>query len=211
MKVLFKEGNFENLIVVPDNVHYSITVISSENEEKQLVFTVGGEHFVLVSTTSLYQNTRGTKLELATDMFNEIVFHLSRQPIPVDVWDISSIQSRILAKYEEAWRELEALLEPKKEVSTLEQTQTQYMKAPFIFAKILAYLGEKQGSTVGEWYRDADVKLNEDGNLVISVQSAFCREVIKRRFSSFMKECLIEMGLDNMDIIFVDNEGNKDV
>lgn len=205
MKVLFKEGNFENLIVVPDNVHYSITVISSENEEKQLVFTVGGEHFVLVSTTSLYQNTRGTNLELATDMFNEIVFHLSRQPIPVDVWDISSIQSRILAKYEEAWRELEALLEPKKEVSTLEETRNKYMKAPYIFSKILTYLESKQGSTVGEWFRDAEVKMNEEGNLLISVQSAFSMEVIKRRSLPLMKEAVKSLGLD-MDVIITTSE-----
>ena len=200
MKVLFKEGNFENLIVVPDNVHYSITVISSENEDKQLVFSVGGERFVLVSSKHLCQNTRGTNLELATDMFNEIVFHLSRQPVPVEIWDISSTQTRILAKYEEAWQELERLLDPKTEESAPEQTQNKHMKAPYIFSKILAYLEEKQGA-VGEWFRDADVKLSEEGALVILIKSAFCREVLQRRSLADMKKCVTEeLGLD-IDVI----------
>lgn len=211
MKVLFKEGNFENLIVVPDNVHYSITVISSENEDKQLMFNVGGERFVLESTKDICKKSRGANAELAENIFKEIVYYVRQIPTSLGILDIASIQDQVLNRYEAAWRELETLLEPKKEESTPKKTQTQYMKAPFIFAKILAYLGEKQESTVGEWFRDADVKLNEDGNLVISVQSPFCREVIKRRCSSLMKECLIEMGLDNMDIIFVDNEGSEDV
>ena len=211
MKVLFKKnGTCENLIIVPDGTYFSITV-ECEDQDKKLVFSVGGEHFVLESIKDICQKSRGANAELAESIFNEILYYIRQIPTSLGILDIASIQDQVLNRYDAAWRELEALLEPKKEESTPKKTQTQYMKAPFIFAKILAYLGEKQGSTVGEWYRDADVKLNEDGNLVISVQSAFCREVIKRRCSSFMKECLIEMGLDNMDIIFVDNEGSKDV
>ena len=204
MKVLFKKkGTCENLIIIPEGTHYSITV-ECKNEDKQLVFNVGGERFVLESTKDICQKSRGANAELAENIFKEIVYYVKQFPTSLGILDIASIQDQVLNRYE-------ALLEPQKEESMPEQTQTQYMKAPFIFSKILGYLEEKQGSTVGEWFREADVKLNEDGNLVISVQSAFCREVIKRRCSSLMKEGLIEMGLDNMDIIFVGNEEYEDV
>lgn len=198
MKVLFKKnGTCENLIIIPEGTHYSITV-ECEKEGKQLVFSVGGQHYVLESTEAICQN-KGANAELAENIFKEIVYYVRQIPTSLGILDIASIQDQVLNRYEAAWRELEALLEPKKEERTPEQTQNKHMKAPYIFSKILTYLEEKQGSAVGEWFRDADVKM-ENGNLVIAVHSGFCREVIQRRSLTFMKEAVKSLGLD-MDVI----------
>lgn len=199
MKVLFKKNGCENLIIVSEGTHYALTV-ESNNEDKQLIFSVGGEHFVLESTKDICQKSRGANAELAESIFNEIVYYVRQIPTSLGILDIASIQDQVLNRYEAAWRELESLLEPQKEESTPEQTKNKYTKAPFIFFNILGSLKNRMGTSIEEWFRDADVKLNENGNLVISVQSAFCREVIKRRCSSFMKEAVKSLGLD-MDVI----------
>ena len=210
MKVLFKKnGTCENLIIIPEGTHCSITVECENEDNKKLIFSVGGERFVLESTKDICKKSRGANAELAENIFKEIVYYVRQIPTSLGILDIASIQDQVLNRYEAAWRELEALLEPKKEESTPEQTKTKYMKAPYIFSKILAYL-EKQNPTVGEWFRDADVTMKA-GNLIICIPSLFCKEVVERRYSLTMRECLIEMGLDNMDIIFVANEGSEDV
>ena len=196
MKILFnKEGKYENLIVLPEGTHYAVTV-ETEDDDKQLILQTGQSRFVLESTKEICQKSRGANTALATEMFNEIVYYISRLPVGLDVLDISTIQAQVMRRYEAAWRELESCLSDWKNNNTAtKQSQNNSSKAQEIFLKILELLQKKLGTTVEEWFRDADIEL-KDQHLYLFIQSPFCREVLKRRCLPVMQECAADLHLD---------------
>ncbi len=81
----------------------------------------------------------------------------------------------------------------------------------YVWAKVLAHMENRLGApVVSAWFDNADVIALNEEQLILHTASPFCKEIIQRRCTEYIKDAMKEIFNSDVELVVLGDEELED-